>query len=493
MSTDLFNNPSNDYVYPTISPCPGAEGEQYLEFVKDGLGVVSGSEILSYVDFGSIKIPVSAYSVETKIIGEREVIYIPGLTKGLTLRQEGFTMPNTIGDDSNNYLFMQVDLSINYYSGFKFTNSNIDVSSNYSQNINIEDALNLALGNLNIKASATYDPSILTFKGTLDGYDFNISNVVLTLIDASENSNSPFPYPWVFSLEEDKSAKIPAAKYPNGGMQGIIMKGIFPGSTSESPYDHWLYINHISDQIKLYENVVLELDPEIMIYFDPSTSLGTKSILGSADASGTIDSSTMLGLIIEDGSIGNSIMTDCSIQNSIIFDSSLITSYLIDSIVNVTLGGVRPIFSEVTIWDSSLDYVAITDSSIYGSYIIDSSVNNCTLYNVKLENCTETNNRIVNIDSSIYNILTDSSVYYELTLKTLDVGMDGCSTSKIMSGGDYLEWITDNNYWNKFGDMYIWTTAADCPTCGYSKNLLDGFYVYNPQPFDIKIEYMLFI
>ena len=85
----------------------------------------------------------------------------------------------------------------------------------------------------------------------------------------------------------------------------------------------------------------------------------------------------------------------------------------------------------------------------------------------------------------------DSSTFYQKSVKTIDVGMNGCSSDTVMSAGDYLDWITTNDYWNKFGDMYIWTTAPDgCSACN---NLIDGFYVYNPHAFDIKIEYMLFV
>jgi hypothetical protein len=148
--------------------------------------------------------------------------------------------------------------------------------------------------------------------------------------------------------------------------------------------------------------------------------------------------------------------------------------------------------------DSSLNNVIIKDSSIYDSFIIDASLIRCTIYNitadsssVTYEDCTTIQYNLISDCSVAWDI--DSSSFYTKEIKLVDVGRNGCSTSNIMSAGDYLQWITDNDYWNKFGDVYIWTSAADCLSCGYSKNLIDGFYVYNPQPFDVKIEYMLFI
>lgn len=344
--SDVFNNPSNDYVYPALSPCAGAGDDTYLEFTKEGIGIISGNKILAEIDFSALKIQVSSYSTKIKILKEGEVIYIPGLTKGLSKRQEGFTIPTSLvstDEDLNSY-FLEIDLSINYYKSFKYSYSNIDVSANYGENINIEDALNIGLGNAGISATATYDPSIFFFNGTIDGYDFNISNVKLSIIDTSENSSSPFAHgvnDASYGLVEDSSLDILYARYPNGAMQGIIMKGTYPGSTTQCPYDHWLYINHATDYVTLYE-------------------------------SRTIDTST----------------------------------------------------------------------------------------------------------------------YYEKVRKKLDVGMSGDSTANTISAGDYLEWITTNEYWNKFGEFYSWTTTPD--SADY-KNLIDGFYVYNPHAFDIKIEYMLFV
>ena len=709
MATDVFNNPSNDYVYPALSPCAGSGSDSNLEFIDDGIGIVSGSNILAYVDFGSIKIPVSAYSVETKIIGEREVIYIPGLSKGLALRQQGFTIPNIYSHDEDlNSLFFQIDFSINYYQGFSYTFSNIDVSSNYALNVNIEDALNIALGGLGIKVSSTYDPSILTFIGTLAGYDFNISNVVLTTIPSSDPS--VFDDAVEYQLVEDVLAKIPAATYPNGGMQGIIMKGVYPTTTPSTPYDKWLYINHVPSSIQYYsqieiDNYITNIRKEQTITYDPSITWGPfinnidvnvkdiscfdtgyiyapsyglpitynepvdnstlvnefygfsritnsiieysgifdfrlinpdtsvwyiadSSIYGSdlydnnvgaitpesyaincfisdssltqVDVSGgfiqksyvrlsLIENADVVCLLsLEDSSIfsstvqnfdttdndfynsgiANMILTSSGIYDSSVLDSSIVSSTVSGSLVencDVSLGYVVETYAKDTyfynsiiidssilggvidsssfvmnsviensysnayklwvdssnfIWviddptlsiedpsarveiqlslinDSSMNNVIIKDSSIYNSFIVDASLIRCTLYNVSwdvsttyLEDCTTIQINMIQDCSVVWD--EDSSTFYTREIKLVDVGRNGCSTSNIMSAGDYLQWITDNNYWNKFGDMYIWTTAPDgCSTCN---NLLNGFYVYNPQPFDIKIEYMLFV
>lgn len=712
---DLFNNSSNNYVYPALSPCAGTGENSYLEFTDKGIGIISGSDILAKIDFSDIQIPVSAFSTETKIIGPGEVVYIPGLTKGLTKKQQGFTMPYLVStNESINPLFFGIDLSINYYKNFKYTYDNISVVANYGSNLNIQDALNIALDTKGIKAEASYDPSTLSFIGTLDGYEFSVSNLILSIIDTSENSSSPFDHlanAYEYLLAEDSSYYIPSSKYPNGAVQGIVMKGMYPSNTAMCPYDHWLYINHVMDSVVIYEPIEIDGFPynvqsKIFTYYDPSVIFGpfvddidvnikdvscidtgyiydpsygfpvysnqivdnstliedtytfsriTNSIIirsgisdfrvadpsswyiadSSVYASDLYDNNvgaTTPESYIEDSFISDSSLTQvdvssCIIQKSYarvslfensdiicmelmsdssifystvrhfnassndyynsgisnmilelsgifdssVFDSSIISSsisgsliqnsdvssglisgtYIKDSLLHQSiindssiLGGnidssslitgsvLENIYTNAyilvtgdpsvpyiyviddptliiddpsgrveiqasTLLDSSLNNVLISDSAIYTSYIQDASLIGCSLYNVEIDASTV----YISPDCSIFDINmttdcsvvwdTDSSTYYQKYSKRLDVGMNGSSTETIMSAGDYLDWITVNDYWNKFGELYTWISAPDgCATCD---NLIDGFYVFNPHTFNVKIEYMLIV
>lgn len=501
-TTDVFNNPSNDYVYPALSPCAGASDDSNLEFIDGGIGIISGSDILARLNFSDISIPVSSYSIETKILSSGEVVYIPGLTKGLQNRSQRFFMPSLIStDETLNSLFFDIDLSINYYKNFKYTSSAIGVSSDYSQNINIADALNIAFGNIGVGITASYDSSALTFTGNSDGFDFDIMNVNLGIIDASENINSPFPTGVnldSYLLEEDADSAVLYAKYPNGAMQGIIMKGIYPTDTPMSPYDKWLYINHVSDYVTVYEPIDIQnFLNEIHVSFDPSITFGP-----FVSSPYTIDSVTLDGVILGPAEvIGDSILFDCtvsdsSIRSSEIYWSDFSGSAIENSAVNIFSidASERSTISNSIINDSSIWNTMITDTSIYNSILYDVSIIGCTLYNCIEEDLVDKQDTInFYIDSSIdiSSTYIDSSTYYNKVIKKLEVGMNGCSTVGIMSAGDYLDWVTTNNFWNKFGDMYIWTSAPDgCSSC---RNLIDGFYIFNPQNFTVKIEYMLFV
>lgn len=558
MTIDVFNNPSNDYVYPALSPCAGVSDSANLEFIKDGIGIISGSDILAKIDFSNLSIPVTAYSTETKVLGQGEVVYIPGLSKGLQKRQQGFLLPYLVSyNESLNPYFFSVDLSINYYKNFKFYNQAIDVTANYSQNINIVDALNIQFGNLGINITASLDSSALIFTGDVDGFDFTASNVILNIIDASIDSASPFPHEAnldSYTLEESEDYDILYAKYPNGAMQGIIMKSTYPNFTPESPYDKWLYIKHVNDYVKIYEPIeIRNYLNEIQIDFDPNIIFGP--FIGDGPFVGDVTTG-LYNIELEDTLIGpGDLVDDCSlincnvldssitkshiywtdfansiVENTILFATDLSTAEIIASLINdsslssynfidssivhsliywsdvsncvieksdINIFQVdasersfigNSVINETTIWNSE-----ISDSSIYNSIIYDVSLIRCTLYNCEkeittLEDCKEIR---INETASIVKTYLDSSTYYQKFIKKLDVGMNGSSTETIMSAGDYLDYITSNDLWRKFGDFYAWTTAPDgCPDCD---NLIDGFYVYNPHTFNIKIEYMLFV
>ena len=515
MATDVFNNSSNNYVYPALSPCAGAGDDSYLQFLPNkSVGVIQGSNTLASISFSDIKIPVSSYSSQMKIVEPGEVAFIPGLTKGLDFRSQSFTLPAFTENDLNPY-FMTVDLSVGFYKNFKYYQFNLEASADYSNNITIDQALDIALSNIQAKITTIYDPSDLSFTGTQAGWDFNISNVELTLIDASENSSSPFPaiiigginVPQIFELEEDLSKMVLYAKYPNSAMQGIILKATYPAT--ELSYNKWVYINHVTDIVTIFEpiqidNFLKNIQKFTEITFDPSISFGP-FITDFTDASVGLDASagTESYVLAVDCSYAYYQLADSSLFNSRLnLDSSLLNGTIENSWVNkdyplLPYGdpSSRVEIALSIVNDCSINNAFIQDSSIFTSFLEDVSLSGCTLYNcsydpsmVTLSNCT-----LITINETIdcsISYETDSSTYYTPVVKTIEVGMSGCSNATQMSAGDYLEWITENEDWKKVGDAYIWTSAPDN---GDTRNLIDGFYVYNPQTFPVQIDYLIFV
>lgn len=532
-TVDLFNNPSNDYVYPALSPCAGGGDNMFLEFLpNDTIGVIQGSNTLESLSFASLKIPVNAFNSFNQVVQPGEVIFVPGLTKGLTNRTEGFLFPYLAStDEAQNPFFMNVDLSINFYKNFQYSNINISAVADVSNNIRIDTALSIQLANALAKVMASYDPSVLLFSGTQEGYNFDITNAHLTLIDTSTNPLSPFQnigFTQEFFL--DLSINTPYAKYPNSAIQGVVMKINYPadnyqtvgpgvGNSNElsypynnyvngvnqgpykTVYDNWVYMNHLIDPVTIYTPIeVANFLSTITVTFDPSVSFGPFV--------GPIATPVLSGLVIDSSIIGDVTIQDCSIVDSSIFNCEIYRTDIRDVSASITIQDssienvwinqfiidpIRRINIQTSlINDASIMNCTISDTSIFKSFIYDVSLVNCTLYNCEFDTVTFENCKNITINQTldISTFYTDPSLYYTKTIKSVAVGMSGPSSDTVMSAGDYLTWVQENNFWFKVGQFYAWTSAPDFTD---TKNLINGFYVFNPHTFPVKLEYMLFV
>lgn len=505
-TTDVFNNPTNNYVNPGLSPCQGAGDDSYLVFLPNkSIGVIQGSNVLAGISFSDIKIPVSAYSSQKKVLEPGEVTFIQGLTKGLNYRSQAFDIPVLYDPDNvDNHYYMVIDLSIGFYQNFGYRLFNMNATSDVSNNVSVADALNIAFSNIQAKVSSVYDPSDLTFTGTQQGWDFNISNVQLTLIDASLNPNSPFPsivdssgnrVPQIYTLPENISKMVLYAKYPNSAMQGIIMKVLYAADAS-SVYDEWVYVNHVPDMATIYEPT------DVSVNFVAIPSMTFNTIFGPFTGGATINQQDIsingasiineydVSCLIEGGSITDSSLYACDLRgpitlSNVVLENTMVNQISVDPLIRISI-------SNSLINDCSIMNTFIQDTSIYDSFLYDVSLLGCTLYNCQYEDpMTIQSSKIITIDQSLGVTVTfDTSTYYLPVIKTIEVGMSGCSSQTAMSAGDYLAWITENDAWEKVGDMYIWTSAPDADD---TRNLIEGFYVFNPHGFAAQLEYLIFV
>jgi hypothetical protein len=106
---DLFNNPSNDYVSPSFPPCSNVGDSYTFEFLpKEQVGVTDGLDILTSMQFSSLKIPVTTWNQQKKVLQSGEVTYINGLTKGLTYKQQAFTITYTPFSSANDKYYLKL-------------------------------------------------------------------------------------------------------------------------------------------------------------------------------------------------------------------------------------------------------------------------------------------------------------------------------------------------------------------------------------------------
>ena len=251
---DLFNNTSNDYVNPTFAPCAGTADSYTFEFLpNDQVGIVSGSSIIAAMDLSKVSQAVEGWVQQTKTLQPGEVTYIQGLTKGITQESQYFPFIGTVADPvgSDHSLYMSVDMSINYYKNFRYYSIDVSVSADTSNQISIENAINIKFGELGIDITSSYDPSGLTFVGNSAGYNFDITSLDVSIWDSVAAFYGEVVVP------EDTTSYIPAFKYPNGAMLGYVLTVTY--SSTSLPENDFVMLNHVPDYLE---------------YFEPSTGSG---------------------------------------------------------------------------------------------------------------------------------------------------------------------------------------------------------------------------
>lgn len=451
MTNDVFNNPSNDYVNPGLAPCvnipDGNSGN--FKFIDDGAGVVVGSEIASFMDLSAINVSITSWSQNKMTLQSGEVVYVPGDDKGLMNKTQVFDIPSEAYVDSTSKYFMEVDLSINYYNNFKYYNINIDASSDYSQNIAIDEAINTIFSNRGIKIEVTYDPSNFTFVGSQEGYDFEISNVILRIVDASMNSSSPFPplyideemVPQIYYLVEDISSAIPAMKYPNGAMLGYMIKTRYP--SNECINDCWIYKNHVEspytvfypsdnkfinvDSLSLYESLDYNYDfpifPEVDHTIDPSLLIDLSIVeIDSSAFDPSINSATITNDVISGTWIGYSSITDSSMYESVIVGSGL-GSYDPDA-SNYLIGAPTALVGDISVGPYGggnylLEDSSVVNSGIYITQIINSAIQDSNVFNCDIS--TGILNRVDIAACEIRNSVLKGDNYYSTLTNSTDI------------------------------------------------------------------------
>ena len=268
MSTDLFNNQANDYIYPSVPQCPGESDTNTFEFGNKEIIISSGNTELLSMDLSDISQVVTSWDQKTQYLQEGEIIFIPGLTKGISTRTQYWWIDGSVSytRTQGSYLdpyYMSIDMSINYYYNFKYYEKDVFVTSDYTAGVDIASAINIALAANNINVTATWDASKFTFSGGYAGYSYNVTaiDVSVWVPDTSTVGNS---------ITEDTSSAIPAFKYPNGAMLGYVLKVTYPSIAED--YESYIKINHVPDYLTYYE--VSTGDTDAYVRYNKAVDVG---------------------------------------------------------------------------------------------------------------------------------------------------------------------------------------------------------------------------
>lgn len=469
MGQDLFNNISNDYVYPDLPPCPGSSDSETFEVLPgEQVGIVSGSEIVAAMNLADISQPVTGWTQQTKVLQSGEVTFIAGLEKGLSYQEQVFLF-DASGDiynpSADQSYYLGVDLSLNYYNNFRHYDVNIHAEGNYANGITIANALDIAFADRGILITTNYDASGFTFVGSMVGYQIDITNVDASLFLYDNSTNEILTY--------DRTTSIPAFKYYNTAMLGYVLKVTYPSTTVED-CDKYVEINHVPDTLTYYEAV------DVSQFVSPAA---WETSIFYAPTGSNVDVSVFIWPAYWEPS----------------------TFYTVDgSVIDVS------VFISPEIWEPSTFYTAGAQLVDVSVYTVASTWEPSTFY--------QDPSGLIPIDVSVFKTeaiwiteqhwigsgaaedvsvfispaVWETSTYFIEQTKTVDVGLSGKNlySNDVMSAGEYLDYVQSNGKWEKVGILRVWLTAPD-PTDSNIKNLIPGFYVFNPQTFSVKLDYMI--
>ena len=306
MATDLFNqyfgNATKSYIYSNLACNQAGSADTYFT-ISDGNGIITdGNNTFSSIALDDIMVPCVDYTNETRTLDPYEVMYVRGISQGLAYEHkaygvipEEFTVSETWEEN------VGICFRIKYVNeqGFKKV-CLICGRGEYGKSFT--EVVQEIFDKAKIMVNITTDEHYVYFDGSQEGYEFWIVAVKMKLfeenllgncientellgapkivpqvkdewtgynppsLDGTEWINGfrevacvidrdrffPMNTPDTIYLFEDPRQYIPAFRYPNGGMRGVILKAIYPEFNAESIPETQLSIKvaHLRNRIE---------------------------------------------------------------------------------------------------------------------------------------------------------------------------------------------------------------------------------------------------
>ena len=250
---------------------------------------------------------------------------------------------------------------------------------------------------------------------------------------------------------------VGSKKYPNGAMQGILIVPQYPTAADLSEYKS-LKLVHLKDQLNIFT------------YLDTSTIKVRESS----------DSNLNVGFNLENTVETIKIDDDLFILNRKTSSSSEGDTNDVESVKledDIYLFNRRSTGTPV-----GTDYGTISkDVSLYVKETLDIETNLNSM-NISVDNTSNCKSYCANKCSS------SSCAKYLKCVTALDDTTEKIKKINLMK---YLQYVTDNDLWINFGQLYAVISNADSDNSD-DKNLIPSVFVYNPNTLPMKIKYMVF-
>ena len=259
MATDLFNNyynnPQKQSIYTNLSCPSGSSEDEYSFSINGSEGIISNNkDVLASIDLSKINSSLTEWNTSSKILAPNSITYIEGITSGESYKSYTFGKFDCCLLDKENWLSdIELEFDIEYVNKCNVpSTARINVEANSADEL-IEN-INIKLNGLGINVVASLNSfdedssvkDLITFTAGEVGYDYYINHIVYFTFDKFGE--------YMHILEECENMYVPAFKYRNGALKGIVIIPKYPkyNASDISSSMKSLKLVHVKDRVAFY-------------------------------------------------------------------------------------------------------------------------------------------------------------------------------------------------------------------------------------------------
>lgn len=517
--SNYFNNSGIKYQSTPLVCDSDANGGKDLEFsFDDSQGIISDSrDVISSIDLSDITYALDEYNKQTKVLAPYTSYLLAGLNTGPAYAAQYFKVCYEVecaGDVWTSYVNMQFNLS--HLCNFRQTTTRFETFRIPGDISDVIDTVQTLLDKQNLPIQVSVEKKeikghkhdFISFISTQIGFEFIVTDLRLVPIYQDEDfPDSPFVSDEVQFTGDDSEDKDISDFFPNGEVDCTVINKIINSiinhvDLDEDFFEEWkelvYFMSSYNPEIhKLYEF----LPWRVLAQKYPNGAMG--GLLIKVEYPENVSDSSLQALKINH-------VKDCvSKYNAVVLteDASLLkdccdddydewhTPTVHDRVLyqkydyTVRASYLNPEENEDHDWMDGGIYVR-KEQNISDQVEDDGWVSGTRAYEVKPRrnySCYKSyvSNQDYTPDEDEWvgsTPLPDSLYWADGHVDTQDfLGMYG-----------YLNWVHDNNDWINVGRFYSILGAHDSANDNI-RTLIPSAFIFNPNPFPVKIEYLMFI
>lgn len=477
MATNLFgeyyNNPTKSYIYSNLLCNRPSADEMSFDINASSGQISNNNEVLAKVDLSDVHVGVSQYTNDMKIIDPYSYVYIKGMTFGDTYASK--TFGRILGEltRSEDWMYNSILFFVIKYTDTRNGRAivkSLKCAGNYNEGKTFIDIVNEYFDEEEIPIEASYDDGYVTYTSTETGYDFWIDHVMF----------------WSYENDDNIIEKINQWMIENGKTYeyGWDDEYLEANNVQESNVylSHNVYSSIIkkSDYSRLY-NLIKCLDTDFNAMLEEAN---VKKIWLFEDFSKRVAprkyrNGAMKGLLLK------ATYPQYNADSIYEYQRSLKVVHLKDSVEEWYMVP-QSLFTGTCVATRKIIDVVDTYASQYDSEAFNRWMGKYSHINGG-DNWIDSD-EVPQVVPEMFKKWSTSGTPYSVQAESIYKDIESRDAMGIEG---YCAYCTKNNMWTNMGQMYCLTSIGDDDDAE-CRNLIPSLVVYNPNPFPVQINYIIF-